>query len=298
VVVEIVKRSDLTRYRRVGALGDGGQPAARLRSSARAVAWDREGRWYLAGDQEILVFDEAGGLLHRWPTGQPAWSLSVDPEGRVWAGGEEQIEVLDQTGQRQDLWNDPALGFVTALAVTAEDVFVADARARWIHRFDDSRSLVNHIGDKHRKGGFHIPNGVLDFAVDVDGTVVVANPGMHRVERYRADGESLGYFGRFGQQDPRGFPGCCNPTNLALAPNGDVVVSEKAGPRVKVYSAEGDLRAVVAAGEDFDPACKNMDLAVSATGTIGVVDPVQRMIVLFEPEADAAATGGQEALGP
>ena len=95
----------------------------------------------------------------------------------------------------------------------------------------------------------------------------------------------MGHFGQFGQHDPKGFPGCCNPTNLALGPGGEIVVSEKAGPRVKVYDAQGELISVVAAGEDFDPACKNMDLAVTDAGVIAVVDPVELRVVLFAPEA-------------
>lgn len=272
------------KYRRKGAIGGDGGAAARLQESARAVSWSPDDNWYLAGDEEILAFDAKGALLKRWSTGLPAWSLAVDPHGRVWAGEQGQIEVFTPAGQLQDTWQDPKLfGLITEVAVTADDIFVADARSRWIHRFDHHRGFVNHIGDHHRKGGFHIPNGVLDFAVDRDGTVVVANPGMHRVERYRPDGESLGHFGRFGQHDPRGFPGCCNPTNLALGPEGEVVVSEKAGPRVKVYDAQGKLISVVAAGDEFDAASKNMDLAVTSTGLIGVVDPVQRLVILFEP---------------
>ena len=42
-------------------------------------------------------------------------------------------------------------------------------------------------------------------------------------------------------------------------------------------------RRLEADGDDFDPACKNMDLAVSAAGAIGVVDPVARALVIFEP---------------
>ena len=71
-------------------------------------------------------------------------------------------------------------------------MFLADAGARWIRRYDREGNFLNNIGDQHRKGGFHIPNGVVDFDVDEQGIVHVANPGMHRVERYTADGEYLG----------------------------------------------------------------------------------------------------------
>jgi len=283
----------MMKYRRIGEMGAPGAKGARFEESARAVACTSDGFWYLAGDQEIHAFDSEGKQVGAWPTSLPAWSLAVDRGGRIWAGEQGQVEVFSPEGHLQDTWqNEKLFGFLTAIAVGERDIFVADARSRWIHRFDHNRGFVNHIGDHHRKGGFHIPNGVLDFAVDLDGTVVVANPGMHRVERYTPDGESLGYFGRFGQHDPESFPGCCNPTNLALGPGGQVVVSEKAGPRVKVYDPHGKLMAVVAAGDDFDLGCKNMDLAVDTEGVIGVVDPIERILVLYEPVDAPVATAG------
>jgi hypothetical protein len=274
------------RYQRIGEIGRQGAGGDAPTGTLRAVALDAAGNWYLGGDGGVQRFDPRGVSQASWSTAQPVWSLGVDPEGRVWAGEAGQIEIFDPAGERLDLWQQSAhFALVTALGFSGSDSFVADAGSRWIHRFDSERLLVNHIGDRHRKGGFHIPNGVVDFAVDRDGTLVVANPGMHRVERYAANGESLGFFGQFGQNDPAGFPGCCNPTNVALGPAGEVIVSEKAGPRVKVYDPEGQLLSVVTATHDFAPECKNMDLVVTPAGEIGVVDPIDGVVVVFAPQA-------------
>jgi sugar lactone lactonase YvrE len=167
-------------------------------------------------------------------------------------------------------------------------VFLADATARWVRRYDRDGRFLNNIGDRHRKGGFHIPNGVVDLAVDGEGFVHVANPGMHRVERYSADGTLLGHFGRFDGRDPAGFAGCCNPTNLTLDAQARVIVSEKAGPRVKIYSPDGQLVAVVA-DHVFDPGAKNMDVAVDSRGRIYVVDTVTLEICVFAPRTGEAA---------
>jgi sugar lactone lactonase YvrE len=207
----------------------------------------------------------------------------------VWVGQWQQIEIYDAQGKLVDTRTDPdRLGLITAIAVGQDDLFVADASVRWIRHYDREGNFLNNIGEQHRKGGFHIPNGVVDFALDDQGIVHVANPGMHRVERYRGDGEYLGYFGKFDGQDPAGFPGCCNPTNLTLDDAGRVMVSEKATPRVKVYSAEGELLSVVA-DEGFDPLAKNMDLAVDSNGRIYVVDTVKLEIQVFAPVARGAA---------
>jgi sugar lactone lactonase YvrE len=247
------------------------------------VAIDGGGRLYAAGDSVIKVFDAEGAPLRQWATGRAGECVAVDGEGRVWVGERDQVEVFDSRGELADTWHDPGrLGLVTAIGFVGGDVFLADATARWIRRYDAEARFINNIGDQHRKGGFHIPNGVVDFAVDTEGVLHVANPGMHRVERYSPDGTLLGRFGRFDGRDPAGFPGCCNPTNLTVDDQGRVIVSEKAGPRVKVYDPEGNLLAVVA-DDVFDPSAKNMDLAVDAGDRIYVVDTVRLEIRVFEP---------------
>lgn len=244
-----------------------------------------EGALHAVGDSVVKVFDAEGSLLRHWPTGAPGECVAIDGEGRVWVGEREQVEIFSPAGDRIDTWRDAGrLGVVTAIGFGGGDVFLADATARWIRRYDHERRLLNNIGDRHRKGGFHIPNGVVDFAVDEEGVLHVANPGMHRVERYSADGTLLGRFGRFDGQNPEGFPGCCNPTNLTVDAAGRVIVSEKAGPRVKVYDPEGRLLEVVA-DDVFDPTAKNMDLAVDSRGRIYVADTATLEIRVFEPKS-------------
>jgi sugar lactone lactonase YvrE len=254
------------------------------------VAVDATGRLYAVGDSAVKVFDADGGVLRQWATGAPGECVAIGDPGQVWVGQNEQVEVFSPEGERASVWRDPGrLGLVTAIGFGGGDVFLADATARWIRRYGADGSFVNNIGDQHRKGGFHIPNGVVDFAVDEAGVLHVANPGMHRVERYAADGTLLGRFGRFDGRDPAGFPGCCNPTNLTVDDHGRVIVSEKAGPRVKVYDPEGGLLTVVA-DDVFDPAAKNMDLAVDEAGRLYVADTAALEIHVFEP-----ATGKERA---
>jgi sugar lactone lactonase YvrE len=255
----------------------------------RGVALDSDGLIYAVGDSSVKVFSTDGELVRQWKTGQPGFCVAVDGTGRVWVGQWKQVEIFDAKGRLADTWQDPErLGLVTAIGLGVDNVLLADASVRWIRRYSLDGKFLNNIGDQHRKGGFHIPNGVVDFAIDTDGIIHVANPGMHRVERYKPDGELLGHFGRFDGRDPAGFPGCCNPTNLALDSEGRVVVSEKAGPRVKVYDPNGELLTVVT-DDLFDPAAKNMDLAVDSAGRIYVADTVALEIRIFEPVATEAA---------
>ena len=137
---------------------------------------------------------------------------------------------------------------MTAIDFVKDGVLAADAADRAIRRFDRGGKFLNDIGKDNRMKGFRIPNGVVDFSVDAADIIHAANPGRHRVERYTPAGELLGHFGRFDGIDPAGFPGCCNPTNVAVAGRDGIVVTEKAGPRAKLYHFSGKLLAVVAAG--------------------------------------------------
>jgi sugar lactone lactonase YvrE len=276
-------------FRLAHRIGGKGAAPHQFERTLRGIAIGGAGRVYAVGDSAVKVFEAEGEPLRQWATRLPGESVAVDADGRVWVGERGQVEIHDGRGALADTWRGGGrLGLVTAIGFGRGDVFLADATARWIHRYDRNGGFLNDIGDQQRKGGFHIPNGVVDFAVDGAGTVHVANPGMHRVERYSADGTLLGHFGRFDGRDPAGFPGCCNPTNLALDGKGHVIVSEKAGPRVKIYSPDGQLVTVVA-DDVFDPGAKNMDLAVDSRGRVYVVDTVRLEICVFEPKPREAA---------
>jgi sugar lactone lactonase YvrE len=265
-----------------------GSGADQFSEALRGIAVDGQGHIHAVGDSTVKVFTGEGKLLRRWPTSLPGHAIAVSDDGRVWVGQSQQVEIYDAQGTLVDTWRIPDLGLVTAIDHRDGDVFLADAGVRWIRHLDGEGRLLNNIGDQHRKGGFHIPNGVVDFDIDAQGILHVANPGMHRVERYRANGELLGHFGRFDGRDPQGFPGCCNPTNVTLDDDGRVIVTEKAGPRVKVYDPDGTLLSVVA-DDGFEPAAKNMDVQVDAEGRIYVVDTVSLAIIVFAPADRKAA---------
>ena len=263
------------KYRQVRVIG--GQFATSLRS----LACDAHGQLFAAGDSAIKVFDAAGRLKRGWSTSRPALSVAVAGDGAVYAGQAGQIEIFDGIGKLANTWRDEALlGRVTAIGFVKDGVLAGDASDRAIRHFDRNGRFRNTIGKDNPVHGLLIPNGVVDFAVDAHGVIHAANPGKHRVERYLPDGQLLGHIGRFHGTAPAGFGGCCNPTNVAVGER--VYVTEKAGPRAKVYDFDGTLHAVIAEG-GFDPNCKNMSVAVDGRGLVYVADTVKLSIFVFEP---------------
>ncbi len=292
-------------YRQLRVISGKGDQPHQFASALRGIALDGADLLYAVGDSVVKVFDAEGSLRGQWNTGKPGYCVAVGKDGTVYVGQEGRIEIyageevgsisMHQPGgvdmhasQRIEThptaWDDPQrLGLVTAITVTADHVLIADARERCLRRYDRSGKFLNNIGRQPGRRGFLIPNGVLDFAVDDQGVIHAANPGKHRVERYTAGGELLGHFGRFDGQNPEGFPGCCNPTNITVTGSGGLIVTEKAGPRVKAYTAEGKLLAVIA-DDVFDPNCKNMDVAVDSKERVYVVDTARLQICVFAPD--------------
>ena len=229
------------------------------------------------------MFDGAGNLENRWRTERLALAVAVSREGHVYAGEEGQIEIFDPSKKTARVWRDEkVLGRITAIGFTGDSVLAGDAAARAIHRLDRTGRLLNTIGADNNVGGLLIPNGTVSFAVDSGGVIHAANPGKHRVERYSTDGKLLGHFGKFSFQDPAGFTGCCNPTNVAVADR--IYVTEKAGPRLKVYGLDGEFQGVIATG-CFDPNCKNIAVQAAPDGRVYAADTVKLQIFVFEREA-------------
>ena len=271
-------RMGYRKVRVIDAKGDGpGQFADELRGLAI-----RGDELYAVGDSHVVVFSLEGKVQRTWKTERPGTAVAVAPDGAVYVGEEGQIEIFERDGRLRDSWRDAdRFGLVTAIGFAGDAVLIADVGDRCIRRYDKSGKFQANIGRDSHKRGFMLPNRHLDFVVDPNGLILAANPGQHRIERYSSSGELLGQFGQFSETDPAGFPGCCNPTNLALGPRGEIVVTEKAAPRVKVYTSGGELLAVM--GEaDFDPNCKNMDVAVDARGRVYVADTERLQIVVFE----------------
>jgi hypothetical protein len=224
--------------------------------------------------------------------------LTVTENGTVYAGMRDSVTVYDSNGQRKADWE--KLGqraVLTSIAVSEDNVFVADAGNRAVLRYDTSGKLVRRIGERDKSRnipGFVVPSPYFDLAVSPDGLLRVANPGEHRVEAYTFDGD---YEFAWGKPSVAidGFCGCCNPVNFAMLPGGGFVTCEKGLPRIKVYNADGSFESVVAGPKDFAENAKScvlgdvancqtggMDIAVDSKGRVMVMDPVAKVVRIFQ----------------
>jgi len=251
----------------------------------RALAVDADDRLYVASDSTLSIYDQQWKLQFRFPLDTLINCLAVDDEQQIYAGVTDHLVVFNARGEKMKSWsklNDDAL--ITSVAVSATDVFVADASNKIVLRYDRSGQLLGQIGDKNSDrdfSGFIIPSRYFDVAIGYEGDLWAVNPGQHTLENYAADGRLRSSWGK-GGMNIDSFCGCCNPIHLAIMSNGYFVTAEKGLPRVKVYDQMGRLREVVAAPQHFAEGSVIADLAVDSVGNIFVLDSVNQAVRIFE----------------
>ncbi|HOX39411.1 MAG TPA: NHL repeat-containing protein [Candidatus Brocadiia bacterium] len=258
--------------------------------SPKGIALGGERTILIAGASGIGILDFDGNMQKMIPTPAPATCVAVDAEGNAYAGLSKQVIKYNPGGERVAAWGRPGKGDgeldeVTGIAISGNNVFLADAGNQCVHYFESDGRFVNDIGKRDPSvegAGIICPSPYLDCAVDADGILHVVNPGRSRVERYRPDGRMIGFWGEGGMREDQFF-GCCNPTNIALAPGGRIVVSEKKMIRVKVCDSNGKMLALIGALR-FSAKADGMDLAADEKGRLFVLDHGDGKIKVFEKQ--------------
>jgi sugar lactone lactonase YvrE len=275
-------QSNLIKYSQILVLG-AASSLHPFRRSLSSIAVDSADRIYALGDGEVRIFEPGGDLIRSWRAPDQALCLTVGPGGRVYFGLSGRIEIHDAAGTRMGgfaIGDAARPASVTAVKIHDQEILVADATARYIRRYDATGKQIGEIGTRGKTRSFMLPNRSLDMDVDSKGVVYATDSGRHRVTSWVLGGSPVGQFGKFGQVNPEDFVGCCNPVNLAIAPDGKVVTAEKVAARVKVYDPKGKLLALIGA-EHFDPKCVHLHLAVDSKGRILVADPVRLEVRVF-----------------
>jgi len=267
-------------------------------TESRAIALDSQGTIYVAGDKAIRKFDENGNNLGEIKLNNAPMCLTIDTDGKIYIAMKGHVQIYDNRQKPLATWQSLGSNAVlTGIAVSNNDVFVADAGNRIVHRFDKTGKLINRIGakDKNRNiPGFVIPSPHFDLTVAHDGLLRVVNPGNHRIEAYTPNGDLEFSWGKFSNTDLKGFCGCCNPVNFAILPDESFVTVEKGLTRLKIYDHEGAFVGVVAGPEQLvqegtsricntAAECQtgSFDVAVNASGRIFVIDTIKNVVRIF-----------------
>lgn len=239
---------------------------------------------YLAGDREIRIYRSAGSEFTRIELAQPATAMAVSPAGQIYAGFYNHVQVFSPAGKLVGTWElIPGEAHITSIAAGEKDILVADAGNRIVWRYQLNGKIAGRIGERNVDAGqlgFVIPGPFFDIALADEDVLWAVNPGMLALQNYSLDGKMRSSWQKI-SVDVDGFCGCCNPTHLALLPDGAFVTAEKGIPRVKVHEPGGDLRTVVAGPKQFAEGVVIADLAVDAQQHILVLDPAAKAVRIF-----------------
>ena len=291
--LEAAARYDLGKLREVDPALIQYRPAGRidtLMTAPRAFALDGSGNLLVAGGKMIRRISLTGQSLGDISLSAQPFCVSAAPDGRVLVGLRDHVEVFDAAGKPAGVW--PSLGpdaYITSIAADAQNVYIADSGQRQVIRCDASGKTLNIIGkaDPSRSvPGLLLPSPHLDVAIAADGSIWLNNTGRHRMENYAPDGSLERFWGLQGNSI-QAFPGCCNPTDFVLLPDGGFITAEKGLARVKKYLPDGRFQGVVAAPSAFGESVLGMDVAVDAAGRVLALERGGSIIQIFAPAQEA-----------
>ncbi len=271
-------------------------------SQAHGLDIDEEGLIYVVGQEGLVVLNGQGAVTLKQSSLGPLHAVDVAPDGRLFVATTDHVKILDREGQVTANWDslgDKAL--ITSILVTDETVYVADAGRRQVLLYDHEGMLTGSVSRDEETyfEGFVVPSPYFDLALGRDDLLRVVNPGRLRIDTFTPDGT---YEFSWGEASNKieGFCGCCNPTALAVLPDGGFITAEKGLMRVKHYNSDGGFVGVVAGPRELEvnmqpKVCKTpeecqadgLDVAIDGTGRVFVLDTRQATVRIF------VAKGGQ-----
>jgi len=249
--------------------------------SPEAIAVAPDETIYVGGSGKLLKLDPAGRVLASVATPVADAPVSLDKELLE----ELKKEGADFETRRQDLLNRMELrrAQVTGLAVTDHDVFAAvpapnDFTYR-VYRFTRELTEPKLIVEKLRGCC-----GQMDLQTHA-GNLWIAHNARHSVECRDRDGQLLSKFGKAGRVRAPDFGGCCEPKNLRVLANGEILAAESGPPTcIKRFSADGKFLEVLALLESPGD-CVRVTVARSPDGArFYLLDTTRDAIRIFAPK--------------
>ena len=267
-------------YHVAGHLGEG-----RLSRIVQLTAAPDDTLYVLEAGGKVVGFSPDGKEKVRFDTGLlSAAALAVDRERRLYLFStvtrKKKVKVRSRLrvklfpvgvkcvvfspdGSPQGERSFPTLKSVRTAHFVGNRLVIADLAARALVILDPATGKETARISK----GLRLCCGIFDFAPAPADSLIVANLGAFKVQRFDLDGKLLEAFGERGRA-PAAFHGCCNPVSAAWLPDGRIVTVEKDPTRVKIYSADRKSVRSIKGIEELVKGCSFIPLAVDSKGTI------------------------------
>lgn len=256
----------------------------------RGLAVDADKGVYVVGDflecTHRSVPDAAPphGLFGKVLLPDDGQCVAVDSAGVALVGEKDRVAIWSR-GCMINPWRAlTGTPDISSIAVTPDGkhVFVADRGNSWVVHYDGQGNVLGYIGRDDETGKpsrYHTQMiSCFDIAIGPDGLLRVVDPARHVVDTYDLGGKLQC------SVTLAGSVGCCNPTDIAMLPDGKIVASEKGAnqARIKVYDASGKLESIVAGPGVFSQDNSLLDIAVDGEGRIYALDTAAGCVRVFE----------------
>jgi hypothetical protein len=248
-----------------------------------AVCVAKDGSIFVAGDGQVLKLDAAGKVLASATSPVAKEPVAISKEIQSMA---EEMAKENKGSAKEELARmkeslEKRRADVTGLTVTGEDVFMAvpapnDFSYR-VYRLDLALQKPQLVVEKLRGCC-----GQMDIQSH-DGNLWIPHNARHAVEARDRDGKELSKFGKAGRVKAADFGGCCEPKNLRVLANGDILAAESGPPTcIKRYSATGKFLGVIASVPNAKGDCVRVTVEVSPDGTrYYMLDTTRDVIRIF-----------------
>jgi hypothetical protein len=212
-----------------------------------AVCVASDGTIFAAGGGRLLKLDDQGKVLASVdsPVAKEPVNITKETEDMVREMTKQNNRPFKDELAKMKVSLEKRRSNVTGLAVTDEDVFMAvpapsDFSFR-VYRFSHALSEPKLVVEKLRGCC-----GQMDIQSH-DGKLWIPHNARHSVETHDRDGKEVAKFGKAGKVKASDFGGCCEPKNLRVLADGDVLAAESGPPTcIKRFSADGKFKEVIA----------------------------------------------------
>ncbi len=236
---------------------------------------------YIGGGKIILCFLNTGKRSHRIHTQRKVTCLFADTK-TVAAGGGAAVMIFSHDGRLRQTWQvKKDRVHLTAIVRHRGHTYVCDAGNRLAYRFDERGMMTHPIGRMaNGRPRFVVPSPYFDLIIWKERLIIV-NPGRHHIETHDLNGNFMNRWGKTAVTLD-GFSGCCNPCNIAILPNGNIVTAEKGITRLKEYDRKGKLLSIVASPSAFADPTSAPDIAAGPDARVYALDTRKRAVLIFK----------------
>ena len=239
-----------------------------LEIGPETVCVAKDGSIFVAGEGKVLKLDASGKVLAsaESPVAGAAVTITKETEDMVREMIKQTKRPFDEALAQMKTQLEHRRSEVTGLTVTEQDVFMAvpapsDFSFR-VYRFNHELKEPKLVVEKLRGCC-----GQMDIQSH-DGNLWIPHNARHQVESHDRDGKQLAKFGKTGRVKATDFGGCCEPKNLRVLANGDVLAAESGPPTcIKRFSADGKFKEVVAVAKGTKGDCVRVTVEQSPDGS-------------------------------